>query len=288
MGVTMGASISASVGSYESGARNLAADVRTVQELLTQAARTLHSPAFDPGGIDGQIARVGSQSGTVKAIANFQKQQVGMAAPDRRIDVNGKTWQKLIAAAGPIAPKKPAKTIGLITLTVTHGGKIPTKTKFKVPTPATAGGLYESTFTLTGGLSGTFKGSIYPDDMTVKGRVIDGTYPLHIGFHKGGNKPKEPASSLVVKTEGIRAGLLVNARNSVPIQSDDPGNPTSEGINVHNGFNSSRFSDGCLTLHPSDWARFIQLFLDAFPDIEDWHTIGNNTGKQVGSLIIKE
>ena len=127
----MAASISASVGSYESGAKNQTADVRTVQELLTQAAKTLRSPAFDPKGIDGQIARVGSRSDTVKAIANFQKQQVGMSSPDRRIDVNGNTWKKLIAVAGPVAPKKPAKTIGLITLTVTHGGKIPTGTKFK-------------------------------------------------------------------------------------------------------------------------------------------------------------
>ncbi len=284
----MAASISASVGSYESGAKNLTADVRTVQELLTQAAKTLHSPAFDPKGVDGQIARIGSRSDTVKAIANFQKQHVGMSMPDQRIDVNGNTWKKLVSVAGPVAPKPPAKTIGLITLTVTHGGKVPTGTKFKVATPATAGGLYESTFTLTGGLSGTFKGSIYPDDMTVKGRVIDGTYPLHIGFHKGGGQAKQTAANLVVKTGGIRAGLLVNARSSVPVNSDDPGKTTSVGINVHNGYsNSDRESDGCLTLPPSEWPRFIQLFLDAFPDIEDWHTIGTNTGKQIGNLVIK-
>ena len=124
--------------------------------------------------------------------------------------------------------------------------------------------------------------------MTVKGRVVDGTYPLHIGFHKGGGAARQTAADLVVKTKGIRAGLLVNARNGVPVHSDDPGKTTSYGINVHNGFNSSRGSDGCLTLHPTDWARFIQLFLDAFPDIEDWHTLGNNTGKQIGSLVIKK
>src|SRR5215207_1906076 len=94
-GVFMAASIGASVGSYQSGARNLTADVRTVQELLTKAAKNLNSPAFDPKGIDGQIARVGSQSDTVKAITNFQKQQVGMAAPDQRIDVNGNTFKEL-------------------------------------------------------------------------------------------------------------------------------------------------------------------------------------------------
>jgi hypothetical protein len=171
---------------------------------------------------------------------------------------------------------------------VTHGGKIPTATKFKNPTTPTAGGLYESTFTLSGGLTGTFKGSIYPDDMTVKGRVLDGTYPLHIGFHKGGGKPKQTAADLVVRTEGIRAGLLVNARNSVPVQSDNASKTTSVGINVHNGFNNSRGSDGCLTLQPSDWSRFIQLFLDGFSNINDWHTVGANTGKKIGSLVIKE
>ncbi len=284
----MAASISASVGSYESGAKNLPADVRTVQELLTQVAKKLGA-AYDPKGVDGQIARPGSNSDTVKAIANFQRQQAGMARPDMRIDVNGTTWKKLAALAGGVAPAptKPPVVAGSVTLTVTHGGKIPTGTKFKVTTPATASGLYESTFTLSGGLNGTFRGSIWPDDMTVKGRVLDGTYPLHIGFHKGGGAAKQGADNLVVKTEGIRPGLLVNARNAVNVQSDNPDKKTSSGINVHNGFSSARFSDGCLTLHPSDWAGFIKLFLDAFPDIDDWHSVGVNTGKKVGSLVIK-
>jgi hypothetical protein len=279
-------SITGSVGSYESGARNLPADIRTVQDLLTRAAKTLRSPAYDPKGVDGQIARPGTKSNTVKAIENFQRNYVGMSIPDRRIDVNGTTWKRLVAVGESGPPKPPTPVKGLITLTATHGGKIPTNTKFKTAKPATAG-LYESTFTLSGGLSGTFRGSIYPDDMTVKGRVIDGTYPLHIGFHQGGGKPAEPASSLVVKTQKIRAGLLVNARNPVPILTDHPNNPDSVGINVHNGFNSARFSDGCLTLHPDDWARFIQSFLDAFPNIQDWHAVAPNTGKNIGSLVIK-
>jgi hypothetical protein len=117
----------------------------------------------------------------------------------------------------------------------------------------------------------------------------DRPYPLHIGFHKGGKAARQSAADLVVRTEGIRAGLLVNARNSVPVKSNDPGKTTSVGINVHNGYsNSDRGSDGCLTLQPSEWSRFIQLFLDAFPEIGDWHTVGDNTGKKIGTLIIKE
>lgn len=282
----MASSISQSVGSYESGAKNVPSDVRLVQELLTQVARKLNVADFDPKGIDGKIARPGSLSNTVKAITNFQRQKVGLSMPDQRIDVNGKTWNTLVSLSGPVVPAPPAAPVQLITLTVAHGGKIPTKTKFKNATPATADGMYESTFTLSGGLTGTFRGSIYPDDMTVKGRVIDGTYPLHIGFHKGGGAAKQTATDLVVRTQGIRAGLLVNARNAVSVKSDDPNKTTSVGINVHNGFNSERGSDGCLTLHPDDWSRFIKLFLDAFPNIDDWHTIGNNTGKKIGSLVI--
>jgi hypothetical protein len=281
------ASITAPVGSYESGAVNRPADVRTVQELLTQAAKRLNNPAFDPKGADGKIAKPGANSNTVKAITAFQKQQAGMANPDARVDVNGNTWKKLVAAAGPTAAPKPTPpVVGLVTLTVTHGGLIPTGTVLKPPTKATSTGLYESTFTLSGGMTGTFRGSIYPDSMTVKGRVVDGTYPLHIGFHKGGGAAKQPASELTVQTQGIRPGLLVNARNPVPVYSHDAGKTTSVGVNVHNGFNGNRGSDGCLTLHPDDWAGFIKLFLDGFPNIDDWHAVGTNTGKQVGSLVI--
>jgi hypothetical protein len=283
----MAASISASVGSYESGAKNVAADVTTVQQLLTQVAKKLTAPAFDPKGIDGKIGRPWSRSNTVAAIIAFQKQKVGMAKPDARIDVGGRTWQTLVSTAGTVAPPAPVGPVGLITLTVSHGGKIPTKTKFKEATAATADGMYESTFTLTGGLTGTFRGSIWPDDMTIKGRVVDGTYPLHIGFHKGGGAAKQSASNLVVKTEGIRPGLLVNARNAVSVKSDNAAKTTSVGINVHNGFNGNRGSDGCLTLHPQDWSKFIQAFLTAFPNINDWHAVGTNTGKKIGSLVIK-
>ncbi|WP_425616054.1 peptidoglycan-binding protein [Anatilimnocola sp. NA78] len=283
------ASISGSVGSYESGAKNQQADIRTVQELLTQAAKKLNSPGFDPKGIDGKIGKPGSNSKTVAAITAFQKQQVGMSLPDQRIDVNGATWKKLVAVAGSLPAKPASAATQLITLTVTHGGKIPKGTKFKVATAATATSLYESTFTLSGGASGTFRGSIFPDDMTIKGRLLDDTYPLHLGFHKGGGTPKEPASSLVVKTSGVRAGLLVNARNSVKVKSDNSDKTTSHGINVHNGYSETdRGSDGCLTLHPSDWSSFVKIFLNAFPDIADWHTLGNNTGKKIGSLVIKK
>jgi len=280
--------LTGSVGSYESGAQNMTADIRTVQLLLTQAADKLHNPALDPGCIDGKISRIGSQSGTVRAIGSFQKSVVRMSQVDYRIDAGGNTWRSLVAAAGPVTAVPPPvaqqPVAGLVTLTVEHGGKIPTSTKGLTATITTK---YESTFTLSGALTGTFTGSIFPDDMNVKGRVIDGTYPLHIGFHKGGGAAKQTASDLIYRTQGIRAGLLVNARNGVPVSSENASKKTSYGINVHNGFNNNRGSDGCLTLQPSDWKKFIEKFLGAYPDIADWHTLGNNTGKKIGSLVIK-
>ncbi len=279
--------ISASVGSYESGAVNHQADVKTVQQMLTEAAKKLNNPRFHPGGVDGLIARVGANSATVRAITYFQQLRVGMARADQRIDVGGKTWQTLVAAIGNAATPAPQPVAGNIILTVKHGGKMPTKTIRQGNVQPTYNGMYESIFMLSGGLSGTFRGSIWPDDMTVKGRVVDGTYPLHIGFHKGGGGPRQDAGNLVVKSQGIRAGLLVNCRNAVNVQSDNPGKKTSVGINVHNGFGSQRYSDGCLTLEPSDWPKFIQKFLDGFPDINDWHTNGVNSGKRIGQLIIR-
>ena len=293
----MGVKISASVGSYESGAKNQARDVKTVQSLLTDAASALRDKGLDPRGIDGKIASKASRSSTVRAITHLQSKYVRMSRADQRIDVNGRSWKKLVSmvkqpgnspGTTPGAPAKPKKPVlGKVTLTVLHGGRIPTKTKFAGESRTNSTKMYESFFKVSGAVNGTFAGSIYPDDMTKKGRVLDGTYPLHIGFHKGGGKPKLKEADLVVRTKGIRAGLLVNARKGVPVDSDLASKKKSSGINVHNGGNSARFSDGCLTIKPGDWPKFIKLFLDAYPDIKDWHTLGSNTGKQIGTLIIK-
>ena len=101
--------LSGSVGSYESGAINRPADVRTVQQLLTKAATAKRNPQLDPGGIDGRIHRIGSKSGTVRAIHAFQASQVKMTRPDDRIDVGGLTWRTLLAASNA-APDASART----------------------------------------------------------------------------------------------------------------------------------------------------------------------------------
>ncbi len=102
----MVARISGSVGSYESGAVNRTADIKTIQQLLTSASTKHDSPQLHPGTVDGKIHRVGSRSGTVRAITHFQQSRVGMRRADQRVDVNGKTWKSLIQTVGA-APSPP-------------------------------------------------------------------------------------------------------------------------------------------------------------------------------------
>ncbi|MEL7499069.1 MAG: peptidoglycan-binding domain-containing protein [Planctomycetota bacterium] len=279
--------ISASVGQ---GGVNRQPDVRTVQNLLNKQVSRV--PGMQALVVDGLIGPK-----TIGAIKQFQSAVVGFSMPDGRVDVNGQTWQALISGSGnpggggghdgpsiqPVPGRNPGP-IGeqQITLTVSHGNQIPTKC---IGLDATTTTMYESTMTLSGGLSGQFQGSLYPKDMDKYCRIVDGNYPLHIGFHRGGGKKEQ--EKLEILTEGVRCGLLVNARNSVPVTSNNPGKTTAQGINVHNGFNLSRGTEGCISIRPSDWPGFISLFINGFPNINDWHTIKANTGKRIGTLIVK-
>ncbi|MEX1040460.1 MAG: hypothetical protein WDZ51_07515 [Pirellulaceae bacterium] len=280
--------ISASVGSYESGAKNNSADIASVQMMLAVVSHKLTNINFRMRDMDGRIKKPGAVCPTVQAITAFQRFHVGLNRPDQLIEVNGKTWNKLSQTYERFFRIQQGTVKSDVTLTIKHDDKWPTKTTRQDKTlEPTYNGMYESTFTLSGGLTGRFRGSIWPDNMTIKGRVVDGTYPLHIGFHKGGNQTKQKESDLVVKTRNIRPGLLVNCRNSISVTSDNANKLTSSGINVHNGQYNSRGSDGCFTLHPDDWSDFIQLFLDGFPDIDDWHKEYTNTGKKIGSVVVQ-
>jgi peptidoglycan hydrolase-like protein with peptidoglycan-binding domain len=79
--------------------------VLTVQRLLQTAAQKLNDPSLDPKGIDGKIARVAANSGTVSAIQAFQTRSAlevtGLIEPDHE------TWTKLLAAAGVAPPPPP-------------------------------------------------------------------------------------------------------------------------------------------------------------------------------------
>lgn len=188
------------------------------------------------------------------------------------------TWRARGAPTRPPTETPPPRNTGRFTLNFQHGGVVP---------PSSGSGVYESTIRLAGPRHGIFQGSIYPDKMSEKGRIKDGTYDLSLTFHHKTGVPT--ADDLHVKTTGVlRPALAVNNDNSVPVISDNPAKTTSSGINVHNGFSSkSRGSDGCLTLQPSDWRRFIQVFLDLYPDLSDWYA-GNGSyhGRRIGSLVV--
>jgi hypothetical protein len=92
--------ITGSVGRWEKGARNLQADVETVQRLLETAAQKLHAPELNTKGVDGKIARQSAKSSTVAAIEAFQKRSY--ISIDGLIEPGGQTWQALLQAAGPL------------------------------------------------------------------------------------------------------------------------------------------------------------------------------------------
>ena len=90
--------ITGSVGRWENGARNLQADVETVQRLLEAAAQKLQAPQLDPKGVDGKIARQSSKSNTVAAIEAFQSHS--NVSVDGLIEPGSQTWQALLQTAG--------------------------------------------------------------------------------------------------------------------------------------------------------------------------------------------
>src|SRR5262245_56410832 len=93
--------ISGSVGRWEKNARNVPADVETVQRLLETAAKKLQAPQLDPKGIDGKIARPPQNSNTVNAIEAFQSRS--NISIDGLIEPESQTWQALLQAGSPAA-----------------------------------------------------------------------------------------------------------------------------------------------------------------------------------------
>lgn len=250
-------------------------DVAVVQNLLNgHLDRLAPLRRLVPDGRCGSL--------TITAITEFQRRVVGLTSPDGRVDPVGKTLAALNAGGRSApSPPPPVNTVAFAVL-FQHGGKTPESTSKAKGTAA----LYESSVTVTGPKGGAFRGSIFPDDMSKRGRLKDGTYDLNLGFHKRqGHTPS--ASDLTVRDNGFRAALVVNLDMPVPVHSDKPGKVTSDYIHIHNGFNSQRFSDGCPTLHPSDWPKFIRLFLDAFPTLGDWTAVNTYVGKKIGSLEVR-
>ena len=96
-GSTAPAVITGSVGRWEKSARNLPADVETVQRLLQTAAQKLQAPQLDPKGVDGKIAQPPRKSNTVAAIEAFQSRS--NISIDGLIEPGSQAWQALLQAA---------------------------------------------------------------------------------------------------------------------------------------------------------------------------------------------
>ena len=266
------ATITSSVGR---GGTNLAQDVSSVQSLLNRH-RNAPLARLD---VDGKIGPK-----TIEAIEEFQRRVVKLSNPDGRVDQNGKTLTALNGSGGPAT----STPVGPINIKVSHGNKQPTGvTGLPGAANTTTATRYESTLTVSGGLTGSFRCSIYPDNMNVKGHLTDGSYPIYLGFHKAGTPQ---SADLVVRTNGFRAVLVVNANNSVSVKSNLSSKTTATHIHIHNGYNtwnaSTPMSEGCVILHPADWSNFIKLFLDKFTNIDDWKSTGDRVGKKIGELTI--
>ena len=95
------AAITSSVGSWEKGAKNLAADVMMVQGLLKAVADKLPAPQVDPKGIDGKIAHPPRTSNTVSAIEAFQ----GLFSNpiDGLVEPSSETWEALLKACSEVS-----------------------------------------------------------------------------------------------------------------------------------------------------------------------------------------
>lgn len=260
--------------SVGAGGANQLKDVQLVQQLLNSQQGTNYSRTAI--AVDG---KVGPQ--TIDAIKHYQSTVVGLSNPDGRVDRNGRTITALLQHASPgegtppVPAPQPAPSApgGDFRITFRHGGVVP------------ASAQYESQVMVAGPISDMFSGSIYPDDMNAKGRVVDGTYDLNLCFHRKVGTPK--LSDLIVKFEGnLRPALTVNRGNTVPVSSNNPSKTTSSAINLHNGFYGNRGSDGCLTIKKDHWANFISIFLNLYPSLADWNENGTLIGRKVGSVII--
>jgi peptidoglycan hydrolase-like protein with peptidoglycan-binding domain len=101
--------ITSSVGRWEKSARNLPADVETVQRLLETAAQKLQAPQLDPKGIDGKIAQPPRNSNTVNAIEAFQSRS--NISLDGLIEPGSQAWQALLQAADGNVASTPSAVI---------------------------------------------------------------------------------------------------------------------------------------------------------------------------------
>ncbi len=255
------------------------ADVKVVQRLLN--ANISRLTPLGPLTVDGKMG-----DKTLNAIMEFQKRVVGLREPDGRVDPDGKTINALRNLnASTSSGKLPAQSLGTlseVSIVFKHYDRIPRKTHGMT---SNFNEIYESEVTISGGITGSFKGSVWPDDMVAHKRIVDGVWPLHIGFHQGANPT---LANLVVETRKVpRAALLVNCRNPIKATNSKKDDTTAKGVNIHNGWVNERGSEACLTIPAGQWSDFITLFLNAYPNFADWTKLGDRTGIKIGTVEVK-
>lgn len=89
--------ISRSVGAWERGATNRREDVLTVQNLLKTVSRGTGNTAFNPGTVDGRIARPSQRSRTFAAITAFEGSYLSICSG--LIEPGGATFRQLTEVA---------------------------------------------------------------------------------------------------------------------------------------------------------------------------------------------
>jgi RHS repeat-associated protein len=95
--------------------------------------------------------------------------------------------------------------------------------------------------------------------------IADGVYSINYGYHKG-----YPA-------------LWVNNNNQVDIQQRENPNPPAgrdymDYCHIHIGGDGWNWSEGCLTVHYSQWSNFMSYF--------NSNPKGTNNGKYAGTLVV--
>ena len=264
----------------KAGSRN-EADIKVVQRLLN--ANLSKITPLSSLVVDGKIGEK-----TINSILEFQKRVVGMSEPDGRVDPSGRTIAALrnVSHAAPSA-KPPSQSLSKptdVSIVFRHYNRIPKSTKGMT---SNFDSIYESDVSISGGLSGSFKGSVWPDDMVSHKRIADGVYPVHIGFHQGAGITPTLAHLVVETRKKPRAALLLTCRNPINATNSKKEKLTAAGVNIHNGWNTERGSEACLTIPPGEWSAFISLFLNAYPNLSDWTKVGDRTGIKIGTVEIK-
>ncbi len=129
---------------------------------------------------------------------------------------------------------------------------------------------------IDGTINGPYDGSTYPDskkdeNTTEHNTLNEGNHDFNnVHGHQGGGKK----GLNIVKDKNKSTQTNRVAEGTDP--NGNPVNPSMTVVNIHTGYNTRRFSEGCPTIAPYHWDSFSSNF--------DWS--GGNTGTSKGIVTI--